>query len=1079
MAEAKIVLSAEDRTRAAFESVKGGLNQVSSLAASAGFSLAALGSAATVAGLVSMVRSVAQGVDAMNDLKDATGASIENISALESVAKRTGGNFDTVSTSLIKFNMALGQTIKPGSDAEKVLEAIGLNAKNLRDLDPAEALLQTAKALNAFADDGNKARAVQELFGKSLKEVAPFLKDLAEKGELVATVTTKQAEEAEKFNKELYKMSAASQDAARSIAGPLVTGVNTLIERFRSGAREGDNFLTTIIRLGAYSIPSLVAKAGSALLGIGGSSTPTYNADDSNDAMSRRMGRRTSINIPVDAPAAKKSAAVKVTKELTEAEKDLAYHVEYSRKAELARHDDRMKAHAQELKATEDSIKAWAEAEKAREEADVQAIAAIHDRATAINDEVANYGKLQSAIEQTKLAKLEEARDSARLTGEDVDALERRIAAQKRLVEAIKGKELNDANVEAAAEASKAWEKVGDSFVDNLMRGGKSVAQYLKDLFRTLVLRPLLAPIGNAMSSMVSSVMGGGGGAAGGGFNPSSLISGATSLYTAGSYLASGASGSMVGAAAGMGATLPGSAVGIGAMAGGTGAAGTFGAIGSALGAIPVWGWAAMAALAIFTLTKSKGGPKNEMGEGFGINGTNGRDWNDPAARSITDGIEKGFAQVATELGITSKFQAGVFVSKDPKGNSLTQLDVRAGVNGREVYSRGSRGSIENVGREDKDVEAALVEETIRAIFAAVKESDLATKYKDILNAVVADAGVPEMEAALTRVRSVKAEEMSLEEQLYQLTATAAQKLTRTRERERAAVDPLNAALLEQVYAQQDLLTATEAATAAAIEKAAKESAIASQRESLEVQLLRLQGNIVEIRKRELAQIDPSNHALQERIWALEDEQEALSKVKTAAEAMNDALNAAGAASDAWYAGQLEITRQAEDQRQALAKAMMDSGRSISEYIKSLTTTRMGTQSPEALLRATRNNYISDLSLSKAGDMEASNRITGSAQSYMEAQKGYTASGSETQAVISQVISELGALPQVQSYEAQTASNTAKLLEVQQQNNVLIEALINVTAQGATQTIEQVQQVVENTSTVSNSLVLSYSAAPL
>ena len=61
-----------------------------------------------------------------------------------------------------------------------MLKAIGLNAQELRRIDPAEALQRVAVALNRYSDDGNKARIVQELFGKSVREVAPFMKDPAE-----------------------------------------------------------------------------------------------------------------------------------------------------------------------------------------------------------------------------------------------------------------------------------------------------------------------------------------------------------------------------------------------------------------------------------------------------------------------------------------------------------------------------------------------------------------------------------------------------------------------------------------------------------------------------------------------------------------------------------------------------------------------------------------------------------------------------------------------------------------------------------------------------------------------------------
>lgn len=199
-----------------------------------------------IAGVVAVAKAAIDSVDAFNDLRDATGASIENISALDDVAARTGTSFDTVQTALVKLNQGLNAA-KPGSDVELALNAIGLSAKQLKDLDPAEALLQTAKALSNFADDGNKARLTQELFGKSLKEVAPLLKDLAEQGQLNAKVTTEQAEAAEKFNKELFNLQKNATDAARSLSVGLITSINETIETFRLGEIAGKSFYSTLV----------------------------------------------------------------------------------------------------------------------------------------------------------------------------------------------------------------------------------------------------------------------------------------------------------------------------------------------------------------------------------------------------------------------------------------------------------------------------------------------------------------------------------------------------------------------------------------------------------------------------------------------------------------------------------------------------------------------------------------------------------------------------------------------------------------------------------------------------------------
>jgi hypothetical protein len=254
-------------------SVGGAMSAIEKSVGLAARAFGVLGVSVSLGALVLAAKRINDTVDAMNDLADATGASIENISALDRVARMTGANMDTVGQSLIKFNQALGTTTKAGGDAEKVLTALGLNAKTLRDLDPAEALRQTAVALSQFADDGNKARAVQELFGKSLKEVAPFLKDLAESGELVATVTAQQALEAEKFNKELFKMQANAQDLGRAIVSELVPAFNRLLQNYAA-----------IREMGAMDL--IIKDAAKAMIGM--NRLTGDNAQDINAILAER-----------------------------------------------------------------------------------------------------------------------------------------------------------------------------------------------------------------------------------------------------------------------------------------------------------------------------------------------------------------------------------------------------------------------------------------------------------------------------------------------------------------------------------------------------------------------------------------------------------------------------------------------------------------------------------------------------------------------------------------------------------------------------------------------------------------------
>ena len=196
--------------------------------------LAGLVGAFSVGVAVNFVKSTINSVDALNDLKDATGASIENLSALEDIALRSGNSVDSMADSLVKFNKVLNEA-KAGSDLDKTLKSIGLNAEELRKIDPAEALQKTAQALAGYADDGNKARLIQELFGKSVREAGPWLKDLAEAGKLNGTVTKEQADEAERSNKELAKLKKNALDASRSLINNYLPALNDIIEAYRTG----------------------------------------------------------------------------------------------------------------------------------------------------------------------------------------------------------------------------------------------------------------------------------------------------------------------------------------------------------------------------------------------------------------------------------------------------------------------------------------------------------------------------------------------------------------------------------------------------------------------------------------------------------------------------------------------------------------------------------------------------------------------------------------------------------------------------------------------------------------------------
>jgi hypothetical protein len=212
--------------------------------------LGALGLGVSVAGLTAMVTQANGAVLAIKDLAETTGSTVDRISALEDVARRTGGSIATVDNVLVALNRTLKDAEGDNPQA-RALRRIGLDAAELQRLDPADALKRVADQLVRFADNGQRARVVQDIFKGSTREAAGFLRDLADAGELNGTVTARQVEEADRFAKSLARLKADAQDAARAIGGPLVRALNNAAEQFAAGREAfGGNLLAATVDLG-------------------------------------------------------------------------------------------------------------------------------------------------------------------------------------------------------------------------------------------------------------------------------------------------------------------------------------------------------------------------------------------------------------------------------------------------------------------------------------------------------------------------------------------------------------------------------------------------------------------------------------------------------------------------------------------------------------------------------------------------------------------------------------------------------------------------------------------------------------
>jgi len=227
---------------------------------------------------------------------------------------------------------------------------------------------------------------------------------------------------------------------------------------------------------------------------------------------------------------------------------------------------------------------------------------AILEQARALEVTVATYGMLPEAITAVTIAELEASKQSLILTEQGLDDIQRKIDALKRLQKAQGAAQQQEAAAAAAKTAADDWkraaESIEQSLTDALMRGfesgkgfGKNLVDTIKNMFNTLVLRPIVSAVVNPAAGMVTSALGlpsAASAATGGGSGIGSAVS---TLGTLGSLTSGvgllGAGG--LGLQAGFGALMSGGLAGIsGAISGGMAAigAGTASSIAAGMGTI-------------------------------------------------------------------------------------------------------------------------------------------------------------------------------------------------------------------------------------------------------------------------------------------------------------------------------------------------------------------------------------------------------------------------------------------------------------------------------------------------------------
>lgn len=909
MSEAKIRISAEDKTRAAFESAKGNLVALRTKAVAVSGAIAGLGLTVFAAGIATSVGRAIDEFDRLGKAAQSVGfQSAQALAEFQYAAKLSGLEAKGFEQAVGKLAEKMADAAGGNKLAAATFTALGVQLKdaqgNLRSTETV--ITELARKFAEFKDGPEKTALAMDLFGKSGRDLIPLLNGGAEgvdklRGEfrqLRGTLDDRTIKASEEFNDNLSKLREAASWVGDELATQMLPGLVKITNAMVEAAKQGSWLRTVWAGL---------AEAGKAIAGVDDSKSKKaqlemleeslrIGGDSPDGKLAKRIAqlRREVYNTPemqraaedfrrseLTAPPAPKRAAPVVrqpdgggggggssdvaaarARELEQQKRLLAElsGVQASYMEDLTRlqamrvqqnmTDERYVELVTELisqqpgvraffKAKEDAQRAAAEeterARKANEEylrTLAQQVQASQESVEVAQLELETMGMSRAEIAELTLAKLEYRRVTLMVhegTLEEIAAIEAQIEAQRRLIGIYRDGEVKQATRNAAEDAKRSWEQVAQSMTDSLMRGGKSAAQYLKDLFRTLVLRPILAPVGQGISGVIGSMMGGPAAAATGGGGGSGLlgtVGNALGFTAAGSALSAGLAGA--GTALAGGATFGTvGAIGGSAAAIGTGATGLAGAVGSvaagaqaAMAAMGPVGWAVLAIAAIFALSKKfKGetrvGATYRNGE-FAHGPSGGQIGGAQEAVTATmSGINAALAGLGSDARLT-EFVSALEQSKKGKGFAYAGGTLSTGATfGQfdETIGRQNRRGSKSAEQAVQEFGEELKQATLQALQAADVPGILGDYLRSLGDVDKLTGGA--LDAAVNRINKALAEKQALQARWDDMVLSDAEKLLRFRQAELDAVDESNRLMLLRVHALEDEIGAQAKAKAA------------------------------------------------------------------------------------------------------------------------------------------------------------------------------------------------------------------------------------------------------------------------
>jgi hypothetical protein len=228
MAEAKVVISAEDRASSVLRNVRGSVDGAVATFARLSAAAAAIGAGAAVAGITALVGQL----DDLADTAQGLGLAAEELSAFQQAARASGVDAESFNGAIARLNTKLTEAQDPASTAAELFRRLGVATKNADGSvrGTGEALRDIADRFASYRDGAQKGALSAEIFGRAAgPKLVAALNEGREGLTKFGGASKESIEQASQLQGEIDKLAASWENLKLKIGGAAAALINSFI----------------------------------------------------------------------------------------------------------------------------------------------------------------------------------------------------------------------------------------------------------------------------------------------------------------------------------------------------------------------------------------------------------------------------------------------------------------------------------------------------------------------------------------------------------------------------------------------------------------------------------------------------------------------------------------------------------------------------------------------------------------------------------------------------------------------------------------------------------------------------------